>query len=88
MMSQLWMDASTDFTPVKGNERWYFQQRMQEAATSCNRVAESEDVLGYQESALLYRKISQELALTGTWWLNDSSAVQRYRSVFRHPVLG
>lgn len=88
MMSQLWMDACGNFKPAKGNERWYFQQRMQEAATSCNRVAESEEVLGYQESAALYRDISQEVALTGMWWLNDAGARQRYRQMFGHPVLG
>jgi hypothetical protein len=82
-MSQLWMDATHDDKgPAEGNEHWYLQQRTHEAALCCERVAQSETLLGYADSAQTYMDLAAEIREAGAWWLSLRSDVERYHGMF------
>lgn len=82
-MSQLWMDATTEGGgPKEGNEIYYFQQRAREAASACQRISESERMLGYETSADDYQELAAELNEAGTWLLSSRSDVEKYHGMF------
>jgi hypothetical protein len=82
-MSQLWMDSDASVKgPAEGNEHWYLQQRTHEAALCCERVAQSEVLLGYDDSAQMYRELATEIREAGAWWLSQRTDVERYHGMF------
>lgn len=77
------MDASRDSGgPLEGNEHYYFQQRAHTAALSCARVAESESLMGYKESAQAYLDIAMEIREAGAWWMGQQTALERHKGMF------